>query len=245
MYTEHRYCPKNTKDFLAVGDPYTKKKEINARFKGTQFKTNPAKVGQNAGTFTKFPEHKSDPYIDSMKAPSKTFKSVGFGSNDADRRGTFTLDVLCKQWKEKLKAETVKIANGQIGDDETLDPEQAEASFRRTYPNPQWFQTNVPFHSYDIGREGQANGTTPICNKCSRETFYCRHRIKARVSEKVKELRRSEGANDAMSPTSYNTYGSWTAEGFPSYIPLKRKAGRVSTTKQFFDGSHLSPGWGS
>jgi len=241
MYKTHRYCDKNTKDFIGVGDPYIKKKEVNSRFKSKQFQTNPPKLGQNAGTFDKFPEHKTEIYVDKYKNEQRKFKVMGFGSNDPDRRSEFTVDVVCSQWKEKLKGETKHVDTDLPGADETLDPELSEASFRKEYPEKEWFQTQVPFNTYDLGREGK-NGTTPICNKCSRETFYCRHRIKAECSEARSELRRS--VNGGLSPTSYNTYGNWSsAEPKEAhYIPVKPKAGRVRTTKQFFDRSHLV-GW--
>lgn len=248
MYKTHTLCDKNTKNFIGVGDPYIKAKVVNARFKGTQFQTNPAKMGQNAGTFTKFPEHKSDPYIDQYKCKPKNFKIAGFGSNDADRKGEFTLDVTAKQWKEKLKSETKFMGNPNEDVDDYIDPEVAKGTFRQTYPSPKWFQTQVPFHSIDIGRasgpnaNGDEPGVTPICNKCSRDTFYCRHRIKASCDPSVPELRR--GANGGLSPTSYNAYGAWNAEENKE-PPMKPKAGRIRTTKQFFDSSHLIPGWGT
>lgn len=241
MYSTRFFHEKNTKDFVSVGDTYTKPQVTNSRFKNKQFQTNPSKKGQNAGTFEKFPEYKSDLYNDKFKANERKFTKIGFGSNNAERRSEFTSDVLSKQWKEKLKAE-MKMMKGEIQDTTVDDLDDKEATFRRTYPNPKYFQTMVPFHSVDVGKNEDT--TTPICNKCSRETFYCRHRVKSELPETVAELRRS-GANTALSPTSYNTYGSWTSDPDrgQQYQLGKPKAGRIRTTKQFNDNSHLAPGW--
>lgn len=246
MYRQHKFAEKNTKDFIGVGDPYIKKKEVSSRFKSKQFQTKPPKRGQNEGCFDKTPEYKGDTYIDTYKAAPKKFKNVGFGSNDADRRSEFTMDVFSKQWREKMIAEGKHRKMDDFADD--LDPEMTKASFRQTAPYKMWFQTCVPIHGVDIGKADENGyGVTPICNKCSRDTFYCKHRIKAEVPEGLKELRRPQ--NGGMSPTSYNAYGSWNSgfgdvnNGSPKYVPTNPKAGRVRTTKQFFDSSHLVPGW--
>jgi len=242
MYKTKFYHEKNTKDFIGVGDNYIKQKVTNPRFKSKQFQTNPPKQGQNAGTFDKFPEYKAETFVDKYKPSERKFKNMGFGSNDPERRSEFTIDVLSKQWKEKLKAE-ICVMKGEIQDNEVEDQDLKTATFQKTFSNPKYFQTMVPFHSHDVGKT--AENSTPICNKCSRETFYCRHRVKAEMPETVTELRRPPGVNQAMSPTSYNTYGSWCAddERGPKYSLAKPQAGRIRTTKQFLDQSHLIPGW--
>lgn len=237
MYSTHVFSEKNSKNYIGIGDPYGKKEVISTRFKGKAMSTNPGKLGQNCGTFDKFPETKPETYVDKYKVPPRKFTKMGFGSNDPEKRSEFSLNISYKQYQEKIKGElknTAKVAN----DFEMTNPELEKAEFQKTFPQKQWFQTQVPFHSYDVGREKEERA---LCNKCTKETFYCKHRIREDVPNDIKELRRSEHGN--VSPTSYNTYGSWSGipDG-PKHTLSKPKAGRISTTKQFFDNSHLLPG---
>jgi hypothetical protein len=109
-------------------------------------------------------------------------------------------------------------------------------SNRRDPPaGPALFQTQVPALLYDIGREG---GTTPICNKCSRETFYCKHRIMGASGAG------SAGAAGSSAPTTLRRVGphqtAASAVGAEIVGAEKPLYGRKSQIKEFFDANHLS-----
>jgi hypothetical protein len=83
----------------------------------------------------------------------------------------------------------------------------------------------VPSLLYDIGR----NHMTPICNKCSRETFYCKHRVNSNGSA---TLRRT-GPLKTM------------AEQIGAEIRqhnIKPPHGKRSSLNDFYDHNHLSVG---
>jgi len=255
----HSYHPKNSKDYITVGDPYEKKKAAaNSRWKGTQFQTQPPKKGQTAGFFIPF-SYQAAAYQDNTKYIStqpRDKRKLGFGSNDAHRRDEFTLDIRARQWKEKLSQEAIytktalqgglqgtkvgtsRPGSSKPGSGKKMRPASAPVrtvaaseAMRRTAYRDQYkdkqhlFQTQVPFDLYEIGK----TANTPICNKCSRETFYCPHRV-------------GRGTFTARRPgtatTAYQTYGN-----FKGSTVTKPKYGNVNVTKQFYDQSHLSPGW--
>lgn len=85
--------------------------------------------------------------------------------------------------------------------------------------NKAFFQTQVPTMLYDIGRP-EANGVTPPCNKCSRETFYCKHRV-------------GEARRLGHPRLSSHNYGQVTT---PAQKP---EYGRRSGIKEFFDVGHV------
>lgn len=250
LYRTHHLNEKNSKDFLTIGDPYSKKAEIMPRYKKKQFQTNPAKRGQTEGYFNKG-VYLPDSYMDNKRyivIEPLANRKQGFGSRDARRRDEFSSDVRTRQWREKLASEKCytdvpadqleELTNRPI-----MDPIQEATLRASTYRGkynhmPQLFQTKVPFHAYDIGR--REDTSTPICNKCSRDTFYCKHRLR-RSSQDT--LRRPGTA-----PTTYGNYGSWDdsmpqADRPPTvgerYTAIKPKHGHVHSTDQFCDLSHL------
>lgn len=85
--------------------------------------------------------------------------------------------------------------------------------------NNNLFQTQVPTMLYDIGRP-EANGVTPPCNKCSRETFYCKHRV-------------GEARRLGQTRLSSHHYGQVTT---PAQKP---EYGRRSGIKEFYDVGHV------
>lgn len=238
MYTSKQVCFKNSADFLALNDPFTKPKNIDKRYKGAQFQTRPLLKGQTVGTFNIF-EYASDPYQDNSKyiiTQPPDSRKEGFGSKDANRRDEFSSDVRARQWREKLKQENIYAQTALRS--QSVEPRMSEAQIlrkrQREYQqkytlNPGMFQTQVPWNLYDIGKgpEGSA-GTTPICNKCPREKFYCPHRIgRGEVT-----LRRPGTA-----PTSAKAYGDFVTSA------EKPKFGVISEHKSFYDSSHLTTGW--
>jgi hypothetical protein len=239
MYTTREFCPKNAKSYLSKGDPYYRKKPVNQRYKGKQFQTNPAKQGQVGAYFTEY-KHANESYQDNkryLQMEPREKRKLGFGSYDARRRDEFTLDVRARQWKEKLKGEKIYAKAALEGSSSlpSLDfgdigyGEDRERTYRAKYSNnPRMFQTQVPWNLYDIGREASdGSGVTPICNKCSRETFYCRHRV-------------GNGALTARRPGTANTsntnYGAFDSALFTA----KPKYGIINQRKHFYDNSHLS-----
>lgn len=171
-------------------------------------------------------------------------RKMGFGSHDARRRDEFSSDVRTRQWREKLKSETVytEVQGDLLPEDYSVDPveqrRKTQQEFKELYADqPHLFQTRVPYHTYDIGREEKTS--TPICNKCKKDTFYCKHR----VGRNKVTLRRPGTA-----PTAYGTYGNWDdsmpqadAQPLrgPRYFIKKPRFGHIHSTNSFFDDSHL------
>ena len=143
-----------------------------------RFQTNPPKTGQLEGYFAKF-EYVVDNYQDNngylIRQP-RGDRKLGFGSLDASRRDEFTLDIRAQQYRELLDKERffesayLEQNAGRLGSTAAAGGAAAASSTSRPPEDTShMFQTQAPALLYDIGRE---NGTTPICNKCSRETFY-------------------------------------------------------------------------
>lgn len=234
MYSTHRFNPKAPgpgEGFLTINDAYDKPKNTDPRVKGRQFQTNPPKMGQQEGYFAKF-EYVVDNYQDNNGyriTQPRAGRKLGFGSYDANRRDEFTLDIRAQQYRELLDKERffegVYLAqNGQ----RNPHGDMAMASSQTARPasvqedRPDMFQTQVPKMLYDIGKEG---GTTPICNKCSRETFYCKHR----VGKGTDTLRRLGPHKTAAATVGSEIVGAEK----PSF-------GRKSHIKDFYDSNHLS-----
>lgn len=242
MYSSKPICFKNSGDFIAINDPYIKPKNIDKRYKGKQFQTRPLLEGQTVGTFDVF-KYTTDPFADRtiyLASEPMANRKNGFGSHDARRRDEFAKDVRARQWREKLKSEAVysqlAIKQAQAIRPQSTEPmseaqmlKRRQREYEQKYAaNPGMFQTQVPWDLYDIGKDRGGHGTTPICNKCPREKFYCPHRIgRGEIT-----LRRPGTA-----PTSATTYGDFTT---PAEKP---KFGVVSEHKSFYDNSHLTTSW--
>jgi len=171
------------------------------RSAGKQFMTTVPKKGQTAGYFNKY-EYVPEPYADTVllemrrKAREMEKKDgdngrfkMGFMSSDTNRRGEFTHTMPTLRWKELLQKEheislqhtlrTEKMLKeqGYFDDQPTDCRDELEKLIDRVERNkqdPHLFQTKVP-PLYDIGRTSA--GQTPFCNKCSRDTFFCVHRV--------------------------------------------------------------------
>jgi hypothetical protein len=104
--------------------------------------------------------------------------------------------------------------------------EELELQYQRNLEAPHLFQTKVPA-LYEIGRTQQ--GTTQFCNKCSKDTFYCVHRVK---SNHVNARRQGP------LKTSGQLYGSGSVPA------VKPQYGLKGGIKEFLDRSHLGPGFG-
>lgn len=233
MYTTHRFnakAPAAGEGFLTINDAYDKPKNTDPRVKGRQFQTNPPKVGQQEGYFAKF-EYVVDTFQDNNGyriTQPRASRKLGFGSYDANRRDEFTLDIRAQQYRELLDKERFfeGVYLGQNAQRTGQDPNQAAAaaaSSSQQLPadHPSMFQTQVPTMLYDIGKEG---GTTPICNKCSRETFYCRHRV---AQSSADTLRRMGPHKTAAAMVGAEIVGA-----------EKPTFGRKSHIKDFYDSNH-------
>lgn len=246
LYRSHTFNHKNTKDYIGVNDPYGRKPPPNSRWKKKQFQTAVPKKGQTEGYFQNM-KFQSDAYQSNkayIQIEPLNSRKLGFGSHDARRRDEFSSDVRTRQWREKLQSEKVytEVKGDLLPSDFSVDPieqrKKKEAEFQAFYNDqPHLFQTRVPFYTYDIGREEKTS--TPICNKCSKDTFYCKHR----VGRNTKTLRRPGTA-----PTAYGTYGNWDdsmpqADSAPirgpRYSVQKPRFGHLHSTNSFFDDSHL------
>ena len=160
-------------------------------------------------------------------------RRLGFGSHDANRRDEFTLDIRASQYRELLDKErffegvyidqNAKTQPAGYAASAAAAAAAAESTRRAANePRADMFQTRVPTLLYDIGREG---GTTPICNKCSRETFYCRHRIGS-----GEDTLRRVGPHRTMA----------AVVGAEVVGAEKPHHGRKSAIKDFYDQNHLS-----
>lgn len=239
MYSTRVFHPKVAESYLSIGDPYEKIGGTRTVYKGKQFQTNPAKQGQQGGYFGEF-KYNAVAYADTNSyriTQPKDKRKTGFGTGDANRRDEFTLDIRAQQYKELLtkelqfqakKAAEEKESGNGTGD--SLDEFKASNSARfsasstgRGEPVAGMFQTQVPNHLFDIGR----TAITPICNKCSRETFYCPHRVNSQGSDTLRRL--------GPLKTSAMEVGSEIHKH-----NMKPPHGKRSQLKDFFDNNHLS-----
>lgn len=222
---------KNSKDYISVKDPYVKKMPVKASCVGKQFQTEPPKHGQTAGYFSGL-TYTPSPFITGNKYGDEKRK-MGFGSHECRRRDEFTLDIRARQWREKLKTESEfakahamppsRSESAPSGDPNETHVQRRQRKYQAQYATkPELFQTQVPWELYDIGK----NAMTPICNKCSRETFYCRHRVASQSTKRP-----------GTAPTTYGVYGDF--EKYPVEKPIH---GNVNELKHFYDRSHLAPG---
>lgn len=224
-YTTKMFNPKVASGYLAIGDPYDKKRNVDSRFKGRQLQTEPGKTGQIKGYFTKF-EYGTDTYQDNTGyriTQPRGNRKLGFNSLDASRRDEFTGHVRALQWREQLAREskhTVKHLEKSVKMVEEYKENNRENAAER---DPTYFQTKVPHRLYEIGRNGA--GTTPNCARCSRDTFYCKHRV-----GNGSDMKRRQG----HSKTSSRIYGSGTL------TVDKPQFGRTNYTKEFYDSMHLT-----
>jgi len=233
MYSTKAFAPKNSKDYISIKDDYNKPKQKKDSCIGKQFQTEPPKKGQTAGYFSAL-TYSPSPFQTGTQYRDVPKKS-GFGSHECRRRDEFTLDIRARQWREKLKTEmefakrnietsSRRCESAPSGEHANESPlKRRQRKYKEKYADqPELFQTKVPWTLYDIGK----TAVTPICNKCSRETFYCRHRV---ASQKMKR--------PGTAPTSYEVYGN-----FEKYPVEKPVYGNVNELKNFCDRSHLAPG---
>lgn len=225
-------------NYITIGDTYEKKQNIDSRFKGKQLECAPPKKGQLKGYFSNFqyPSGAGLPsvirYLDIVPADKR---SLGFGSKDAFKSDEFTNHTRVIQWKETLETESSFAAKWRKKDE--LKQQEEELAITKDARDvrvdetkkqttrellPHLFQTKVPKHLYDIGKE--SGGLTPSCNKCSRETFYCVHRVgKGSVTARrlgpvhIESMVIGSGEQDVVKP----------------------KHGSRQYTRDFFDAGHL------
>lgn len=190
------------------------------------------KSGQTEGYFAPI-TYKSDAYKQNnmyLQSQPRGGRRLGFGSGDARRRDEFMHELRALQYKELLRREyafTNKFAR------EAVNKVQGGGGSLRGGPMyesmrdpalPPLFQTQVTHQLYDIGRTG--NGTTPICNRCSRETFYCKHRV-------------GRGEFTARRKGLLNTSSEVVGSGLTEDCITKPQHGIRSQIKEFFDQNHL------
>lgn len=216
MYTT-KFTNKNVVgSSIYLNDDYTKKQKKNDRWNGKQFSTAPAK--KNDGTqksYFSYSKYAPEPYVTTypyMDEQPLESRKLGFGTHDASKRSEFMMHIRTEQHREQLKKER-KFENmkQQSGDDHEapdlpqLDPDSLDD-----------FTTKVSPYLFDNGR----SETTPVCLRCSKETFYCPHR---------KKSRRLAGARLSSGDIGYGCQNVQASEN-----------GRVAVTAEFFDKGHLS-----
>ncbi len=231
MYSTRVFHPKVADSYLSIGDPYEKIGGIRSVYKGKQFQTNPSKEGQLQGYFADF-KYSPDVYADTHAyrlTQPKEKRKTGFGTGDANRRDEFTLDIRAAQYKELLSKELTfqasKVSDEKVSMADSLDKFAATkfSSTGRGEKIEGKFQTQVTNHLFDIGR----TSITPICNKCSRETFYCPHRMNSHGADSLRRL--------GPLKTSALEIGAEIQKQ-----NIKPPHGKRSQLKDFFDNNHLS-----
>lgn len=203
MYTTKTQNAKKANSYVSLGSPYNVKKAIPPRAKGKQFLVANLKPNQGnfgANTYTGSQYDIGTTYLNKQPLDKR---KLGFGSHDAKRRDEFSNQAKQSQYKEKIRAEEKFL-------DSCLKKEIEAGTVKETDPNAptaadiqaskqQWFQANVPSFLYDIGNSDE--GITPLCNKCSRETFLCKHRVQKDLNRSPKRL-----GGDSMSSSSYGSF---------------------------------------
>lgn len=203
MYTTKTQNAKVVSSYVSLGSPYNVKKAVPPRAKGKQFLVAELKAHQGnfgANEYTGSPYDIGSTYLNKQPLDKR---KLGFGSHDAKRRDEFSNQAKQNQYKEKIRAEEKfldgclkkQIADGKVKETDPNAPTAADIQANKQ----QWFQANVPNFLYDIGNSD--NGTTPLCNKCSRETFLCKHRVQTDLNRSPKRL----GA-DSMTSSTYGSF---------------------------------------
>lgn len=214
MYTTKRINSRRADEgYVSINNPYGVKEKPADRIIGKQFLIAKIKTGQGGFSDMKVaPEPYSSSKGYRVEQPLETRK-LAFGSHDAQRRDEFSLQIRQDQYKENINKETdfmskiqkkneeaaalKRTAYGEsLFEDLIVDSEESKNS-------ADWFQANVPTALYDI--HNSPNGRTSLCNKCSRETFFCNHKVKKKLDETSIE-RRLGGVQ--LSSAEYGTFNS-------------------------------------
>lgn len=191
------------------------------------------KRGQTAGYFSKneyvpdiFQENNGYRHVQPIDARKR-----GFGSSDAHKRDEFTLEIRAAQYRELLKSELTmakKVIQSESKETAHLPSSLSSlVSTSSSEPTADQFQTHVPKHLYDLRFDDTVS--TPPCQKCSRDVFYCKHRAQLQSPE---SLRRTGSVR-----TSNMDFGSTSS----TQVPTKPQFGIRSSVKSFFDHGHLRP----
>lgn len=252
MYSTKYQNSHIAESYISIGDDYVKKRVQPSRLKGKQIGTSINKSGHQ-GNFSLY-EFKSDPY-DNIAAPKfmKTQplkqRKLGFGSHDASRTSEFSNMTRQEQWRVTLRKErdnelirqdmqdkrskTMPAPRSTKMIDDLLRARTAESGQLKL---PSLFQATVPSRLFDIGRVEK--GTTPTCHKCSRDTFFCKHRMQKQDDELRATISGPfDGNLTAMrlAPTdrvSSRMYGKHY--GSPANATIRPAYGRKCLTKDFY-----------
>jgi len=192
---------------------------------------------------TEYAKYEGAPKLNT-KAKRDKFRSkngglTNFGSNDVHRSEEFCNAIRQSQWKELLNTETkfqtqwsnqAAATRGIDSVDQLLDhpnsraiKNAAENEDRAARGLPEFFQTQIPDHLYDVGK---TNEHAP-CFRCKSNRFYCPHRVKSGI---VNNRRVGGGEYKLMSAEVGGRV--WGVSSKPAH-------GRIQYTSQFNDISHL------
>lgn len=250
MYSNKEMFPKKVTSSIHVGDEFSKKKVRPSRIVGKQFAT--AATGMIFST----PEYKSDPMQFggekySVTQPAETRK-LGFGSKNATVSGEFTNTMRTNQYREILKKELFNERKTKAAIERKMKQMKlntdtnavAKKKFHgyvcgrpmsdRTHDRiPTLFQNKVPTNLFDIGKE-EFGGVTPICYRCARDTFFCRHRVNRENLISTGDFDDTANAKSTPRITGPYVISSESYGGFD--VPAQRpEHGRRHTTMEFFD----------
>jgi len=184
--------------YIDVKDEYVKAVKKPDRIVGKQFQTNPPIVGQTGKYFTKY-TYTPENYMEVRKygaTQPRESRKISFGSLDFSKRDEFLITLREGQWRELVDKEHYFVDKAILekGDEKTNDA-QSSSSLPNGLPPVEkphlpHFQSAAPSHLYDIGNTEE--GSTPMCIKCPRDTFFCPHRLLATNQEVTAQRPRKE-----------------------------------------------------
>eukprot|EP00753_Platysulcus_tardus_P001089 PLAT11041.1.p2 GENE.PLAT11041.1~~PLAT11041.1.p2 ORF type:complete len:240 (-),score=105.82 PLAT11041.1:140-859(-) len=238
MYSTKELYPKKCDSYITIGDDYDKPKSKLSRHTAKQFQTAPPKKGPHHGLFGKEEyKYSHEEYADGhsyLEREGGKDRRVGFGSRDFSKRDEFMHHIRTQQWRETLKKE-MRLAStalaGEAAAEEAKEPEPALRETKRERRRrlraeaaTRDYTETVTRRLYDIGR-GTGDGTTPVCNKCPRDTFFCKHRGGYRE-------RRTGGLFLSSRDIGFSD----------DEVTEKPEFGRKGVTREFYDSGHLHAG---
>jgi len=235
MYTSKSLNPKICKTgYTSIGSPYSQKSPKANREKGKQFIT--AKLKNGVKGYFEDVKYTNEKYLDSKnyrESQPDAARKNGFGSHDAIRRDEFAMQARQQQHREVIERENNFLAKtmDRSAVEGVEEPTEEEAAAKRAM----WFQANVSSNLYDIGN----TSTTPLCNKCSRETFFCIHRVAGAMDSHAHDNSGVAERRLGGESLSSNAYGSFMTSGAQTD---KAAYGRQQSKNSIFaDSKSLTP----
>eukprot|EP01083_Nonionella_stella_P291229 991056_1 len=240
MYATKRIHDKTDVGYISVGDPYNDRSrpQKDPRRSGRQFSTRPPAKNRIYGYFGQLQHPDGEPFSDVrgyLKSQPRDVRTLGFGSNDASKRDEFTVSFRAHQWKEVLdrEIETHRVySTRDVKEEDKETPSRLQKRLKRSKRESRkkkkttrkYFQCRVPELLFEIGRTDE--GTTPSCTRCSRDTFFCKHRV-------------ANSARVGQNRSTSSEVGSLVVTQASDLTSRKPQWGRRSLIRDFYDTNHL------